>query len=288
MIAELPLVAINVQRGGPSTGLPTKTEQSDLLQALHGRNGESPCIIIAAKSPSDCFATAIEAARLATKYMCPVILLTDGYIANGAEPWLIPDKSAFEEFQIRFSDAAGPEGYLPYDRDEVTLARPWATPGTPELEHRIGGLEKAEGTGNVSYDANNHEHMCRTRAEKVQRAIADVPDAEVRGESSGDLLFVGWGGTYGSLRTATEELQASGLAVSHMHLRHMNPLPANVGDVLKSFKHVVAAELNLGQLRGILRDRFLVDVQGYNKIQGQPFKVQELTEMAKNLLEVSE
>ena len=288
MIAELPLVAINVQRGGPSTGLPTKTEQSDLLQALHGRNGESPCIVIAAKSPSDCFQTAIEASRLATKYMCPVILLTDGYIANGAAPWLIPSKDDFEKFKIRFGGTNGEEGYLPYERDEITLARPWATPGTPELEHRIGGLEKADGTGNVSYDANNHEHMCRTRAEKVQRAVADVPDAEVLGDTSGDLLIVGWGGTYGSLRTTTEALRSEGLSVSHMHLRHMNPLPANVESMLKNFKHVGAAELNLGQLRGILRDRFLVDVQGYNKIQGQPFKVSELIAMAKNILEVSE
>ena len=288
MITELPLVVINVQRGGPSTGLPTKTEQSDLLQALHGRNGESPCIVIAAQSPSDCFRTAIEAARLTTRYMCPVILLTDGYIANGAEPWLIPNKEEFEPIEVRFAGGEQGEAFLPYERDETTLARPWAPPGIPHLEHRIGGLEKAAGTGNVSYDSNNHEWMCKTRAEKVQRAVADIADAEILGESTGDLLLIGWGGTYGSLRTAADELQSEGLKVSHMHLRHLNPMPANVAEVMRSFKHVVCAELNLGQLRGLLRAQFLVDVLGYNKVQGQPFRVSELVEMAKKILEGSE
>jgi len=283
VVAELPLVIVDVQRGGPSTGLPTKTEQADLLQALYGRNGESPCIVVAPATPTDCFEMAIEASRLAIKHMIPVVYLSDGYIANGAEPWKLPDTSTFKPIEANFRTEA--EDYLPYRRDEETLARPWVRPGTAGLEHRLGGLEKQDGTGNVSYDPANHEYMCRIRQEKVDRAQASIPDAEIFGEESGDLLLIGWGGTYGALRTATGKLQAQGLSVSHMHIKYLNPLPQNVEKALKSFKKVVVAELNLGQLRHELRAEFLVDIEGINKIQGQPFSVSELVEQASAMLE---
>ncbi|TNF36804.1 MAG: 2-oxoacid:acceptor oxidoreductase subunit alpha [Deltaproteobacteria bacterium] len=282
IMTELPLVIVNVQRGGPSTGLPTKTEQSDLLQAMYGRNGEAPMPVVAAATPADCFDTAIECVRLATKYMTPVMMLTDGYIANGAEPWRVPDVEELPKIPVQFRTEV--EDFKPYERDVVTLARPWVKVGTPGLEHRIGGLEKAEGSGNVSYDPGNHEHMIRRRAEKVDRIANDIPDAEVIGDTQGDLLIVGWGGTYGALRAATTVLRKRGHKVSHMHLRHVHPMPKNVEPMLRSFGTVVAAELNLGQLRHILRERFLVDVKGLNKVQGQPFMVSEIVSKIEALL----
>jgi 2-oxoglutarate ferredoxin oxidoreductase subunit alpha len=282
LMVELPLIICDVQRGGPSTGLPTKTEQADLLQALFGRHAESPVAVVAAATPSDCFDMAFEAVRLATKYMTPVFLLTDGYIANGAEPWRVPN---FEELpQIPVEFRTDPEGYLPYARNPETLARSWVRPGTPGLEHRIGGLEKGENTGNVSYDPINHERMVKIRAEKIARIAKDVPPAELFGEPTGDLLLVGWGGTYGSIRAATQQLRQRGIAASHLHIRHMNPLPENVEATLRGFKTVAAAELNLGQLRLVLRAKYLVDVHGINKVQGQPFRVDELVERALALL----
>lgn len=283
IMTELPLVIVNVQRGGPSTGLPTKTEQSDLLQAMYGRNGEAPMPVIAAATPADCFTMAIEAVRLATKYMTPVMLLTDGYIANGAEPWKVPDVASLPDLTVNFRTE--PEGFQSYGRNPVTLARPWVRAGTPGLEHRIGGLEKADGSGTVSYDPENHEHMNRIRAEKVARIAADIPDAEVIGDDHGDVLIVGWGGTYGALRAATSVLRKKGHKVSFMHLRHINPMPVNVEPMLKSFRTVVAAELNLGQLRHLLRERYLVDVKGLNKIQGQPFKISEIVKKIEAVLE---
>jgi len=282
VMTELPLVVVNVQRGGPSTGLPTKTEQSDLLQAMFGRNGEAPMPIVAPATPGDCFVMAIEAVRLATKYMTPVFFLSDGYIANGAEPWRIPAVEDLPELSIRYR--TDPEGFMPYLRDEVTLARPWVKPGTPGLEHRIGGLEKAEGSGNVSYGPRNHERMVELRAEKIERIAADIPDAELYGDPAGDLLLVGWGGTWGALRAAAMHLRRRGNKVSHLHIRHLNPLPGNVESVMRSFGTVVAAELNLGQLRHLLRARFLIDVKGYNKIQGQPFKVWEIVDWVEQTL----
>ena len=279
VITELPLVVASIQRGGPSTGLPTKTEQADLNMALFGRNGEAPMPIVAASTPGDCFHTAIEAIRLATKYMTPVFFLSDGYIANGAEPWKIPDVDSLPDLTVTHpTEANSPEGFLPYLRDDETLARPWAIPGTAGLEHRIGGLEKSKDYGNVSYDPANHEYMCKVRAEKVANIANDIPDAEVFGDQSGDVLLVGWGGTYGALHAATMHLRNQGRSVSHVHLRHLNPLPRNVETLLKSFKRVYCCELNLGQLRHYLRGEFLVDVRGINKMQGQPFGVRELVD----------
>ncbi|MFT7580523.1 MAG: 2-oxoglutarate ferredoxin oxidoreductase subunit alpha [Myxococcota bacterium] len=285
-ITELPLVIANIQRGGPSTGLPTKTEQADLLQCMYGRNGEAPCPIIAPATPGDCFYMAIEAVRIATKYMTPVFLLSDGYIANGASPWHIPDVSTLPDIKVHYRTAT--EDFLPYERDATTLARPWVIPGTPGLEHRIGGLEKSDGAGNVSYDPENHEKMIRIRAEKIARIANDMPEPELFGEATGDLLLVGWGGTYGSLRAATKNLQARGRKVSHLHLRHINPLPKSLGDTLRRYKHVAVAELNMGQLRKLLRAEYLLDIQGLNKIQGQPFKVSELIERVETYLDKPE
>ena len=282
IMTELPMVIVDVQRGGPSTGLPTKTEQADLLQAMYGRNGESPMPVLAASTPADCFDTAIEAVRIATKYMTPVMMLTDGYIANGAEPWRVPEEHELPDLKVHFRTEV--EGFKPYLRDEVTLARPWVVAGTPGLEHRIGGLEKADGSGAVSYDSENHEHMIHQRAKKVAGIANDIADADVFGDTTGDLLIVGWGGTFGALRAATTVLRRKGLKVSHMHLRHINPLPKNVGAVLAGFGQVVAAELNLGQLRHILRERYLVDVKGLNRVQGQPFKVSDLVKQLEAFL----
>ncbi|MFO0744429.1 MAG: 2-oxoacid:acceptor oxidoreductase subunit alpha [Myxococcota bacterium] len=276
VMTELPLVVCCVQRGGPSTGLPTKTEQADLFIAVHGRNGEAPVPVIAAATPGDCFAMALEAVRIAVKYMTPVILLTDGYLANGAEPWRIPAVADLPEIAPGFR--TDPVGFKAYARDAETLARPWVRPGTPGLEHRIGGLEKADGSGNVSYDPQNHEKMIQLRAAKVDGIVADIPDAEVYGPPSGDVLLVGWGGTYGSLRAAAVELEARGVSVGHMHLRHLHPMSKNVGPTMAAYKKVVCCELNSGQLRQLLRARFLVDVQGINKVQGQPFKVREIVD----------
>ncbi len=274
VMTELPLVIVNIQRGGPSTGLPTKTEQADLLQAVYGRNGECPVPVIAASTPSDCFETVIEACRIAIKYMTPIFVLTDGYIANGQEPWLIPDVKKLPKIDVSFR--TDPNGYFVYARDEKTLARAWVRPGTRGLEHRIGGLEKDALTGNVSYDPHNHEKMVRTRAEKVARIAQDYPPTRVFGDPSGDLLVVGWGSTYGAIYQAVEQLRAKGKSVSHVHLKHLNPLPRDLGDVLGRFKRVVVPEMNLGQLVKILRSTYLVDAQGINKVQGKPFKVSEL------------
>jgi 2-oxoglutarate ferredoxin oxidoreductase subunit alpha len=280
VMTELPLVIIDVQRGGPSTGLPTKTEQADLLQAMFGRNGECPAAIVAPCSPGDCFAMTLEAVRLATGFMTPVFLLSDGYLANGAEPWLIPNVADLPRMPVHL--ARKPNGthdgkpiFHPYQRDD-RLVRQWAVPGTPGLEHRIGGIEKEDVTGNVSYDPANHEHMVRTRAKKIANIANSIPELEVSGPAEGDVLIVGWGGTYGALLTAAQRCQRQGLKVSHAHLRYLNPMPRNTGDVLKRFKKVLVAELNGGQLRTLLRAAYLVDAQGLNKIQGRPFLVSEV------------
>jgi 2-oxoglutarate ferredoxin oxidoreductase subunit alpha len=278
MMLELPMIVINVQRGGPSTGLPTKTEQSDLLQGMFGRNGESPLPILAPQSPGDCFDVAVEAWRIATECMVPVMILSDGYIANGSEPWLIPQMESLPKITIEHPEAAdSDEPFLPYARDEY-LARPWAVPGTPGLMHRVGGLEKADGTGNVSYDPDNHQHMTDTRAAKVDRIAQRIPPQDVCGDSSGDVLVVSWGGTYGSCHTAVRQCQDAGHRVSHAHVRYLNPLPANLGDLLKSFRTVLVAELNTGQLRLLLRAEFLIDCVGINKVQGKPFSITELVD----------
>jgi 2-oxoglutarate ferredoxin oxidoreductase subunit alpha len=276
VITELPMIVINVQRGGPSTGLPTKTEQADLLQAMFGRNGECPVPIIAASGPADCFDVAQEAWRLAVRYMTPVFLLTDGYIANGSEPWRIPQATSLSKIEVRHP---GPQqngdAFLPYKRDE-RLARPWALPGTPGLEHRIGGLEKQDVTGNVSYDPANHQHMTNTRAKKVANIADDIPPQKLDGPASGDLLVLSWGGTYGACATAVHNVQAQGRAVTHCHLRYLNPLPKELGDILKRFKQVLIPELNMGQLSVIIRSKYLIDAIGQNKVQGKPFSVAEV------------
>ena len=286
VMVELPLVILNIQRAGPSTGMPTKTEQSDLLQVLYGRNGESPVPVIAAARPSDCFDTAYEAARIALKYMTPVFFLSDNSIANGAEPWKIPEASTLPAMTTRFvSNGSNTEEFMPYARDEETLARPWAVPGTPGLEHRIGGLEKQDLTGNVSYDPDNHEKMTRLRDEKVARIANDIPPTEVFGQDGDELLVIGWGGTFGTLRTAVKNKQAEGVPVSHVHLRYLNPLPADLGDIISRYQKVVVAELNLGQIATIIRARYLVDAIGFNKIQGQPFYVYEVESKIDEILE---
>ena len=286
VMVELPLVILNIQRAGPSTGMPTKTEQSDLLQVLYGRNGESPVPVIAASRPSDCFDTAYEAARIALKYMTPVFFLSDNSIANGAEPWKIPDASTLPAMTTRFvSNGSNTEEFMPYARDEETLARSWAVPGTPGLEHRIGGLEKQDLTGNVSYDPDNHEKMTRLRDEKVARIANDIPPTEVFGQDGDELLVIGWGGTFGTLRTAVKNKQAEGVSVSHVHLRYLNPLPADLGDIISRYQKVVVAELNLGQIATIIRARYLVDAIGFNKIQGQPFYVYEVESKIDEILE---
>jgi 2-oxoglutarate ferredoxin oxidoreductase subunit alpha len=276
LMVELPLLIINVQRGGPSTGLPTKTEQADLLQALYGRNGEAPIPVLASSTPSDCFNTVFEAARIALKFMTPVMMLSDGYLGNGSEPWLLPNVTDLPDISTKFR--VDPNNYLPYLRDEATLAREWAIPGTPGLEHRIGGLEKQDKTGNVNYEPENHEKMVHLRAEKVERVANDIPPAKVEGDEKGDLLVVGWGGTYGAIRSAVEAKRAEGKSVSHLHLRYVNPLQKNVGEILYNFKHVLVPEINMGQLIKVLRSKYLVPAVGLNKVQGQPFKSSEIEE----------
>ena len=273
-MVELPLVIVDIQRGGPSTGLPTKTEQADLFQALFGRNSEAPVPVVAASSPGDCFWVALEASRIALKYMVPVILLSDGYLANGAEPWRIPEVKDLPEMKVSFR--TDPAGFRPYEREPHTLARPWALPGTPGLEHRVGGLEKADGTGNISYDPLNHERMVHLRAEKVEAIAADVPDVVPAGDPDGDLLIVGWGSTYGAITAALRAAREKGRRVGHVHLRHLNPLPRNLGEVLKRYRKVLVPELNLGQLHWVLRAKYLVDTVSYAKVQGKPFKQSEL------------
>lgn len=280
-ITELPVIIINVQRGGPSTGLPTKTEQADLLQAMFGRNGECPLPVVASNSPADCFDTAIEAVRIAIKYCTPVLVLSDGYIANGAEPWNVPMVDSLPDLKVGFAPTDEP--YVTYKRDPETLARKQAIPGQVGLEHRIGGLEKNE-EGSVSYDSENHEKMCELRRDKVQRIADSLPPCEVQGKKSGKLLLLGWGGTYGAIMSATTELQSEGLDVSSLHLRHLNPLPNDLEKILKSFDRVLVPELNHGQLLMLIRSRYLVDAIGFNKMQGKPFTVKEIKAKVNELL----
>ncbi|MBD3265257.1 2-oxoacid:acceptor oxidoreductase subunit alpha [bacterium] len=282
VMLELPCIIVNVQRGGPSTGLPTKTEQADLLQAMFGRNGECPMPVLAAKTPADCFDTAIEAARLALKFMTPVVLLTDGYIANGAQPWKIPETSALPAIDVQYYTEG--ENFQPYARNE-RLARPWAVPGTQNLQHRIGGLEKQHITGNVSYDADNHEYMVKLRQEKIDGIQNDIPPVDVLGDKNADLLVVGWGSTYGAITTAVEKANQEGKPVACVHLTHLNPFPKNLGDVLSQYKKILIPEMNLGQLRHLIRARYLVDAQGWNKVKGRPFQVNEIYEAIQKTLE---
>jgi len=284
---ELPLIVVDVQRGGPSTGLPTKTEQSDLLQAMYGRNGDCPLAVIAACTPGDCFDMAIEAVRIATKYMTPVLLLTDGFLANSAEPWKIPDVTAIKPFPVQFRRS--PDGFHPFVRDPQTLARAWAVPGTPGLEHRIGGIEKDYNSGNISYDPDNHHKMTKVRAAKIAGIADDIPLQKVeQGDDSGDLVVVGWGSTYGAIAQAVLGARKSGLQVSHVHIRYMNPMPKNLGELLRGFKRVVVPEMNNGMLVKVLRAEYLVDAQGFNKISGQPFKIAEIEAEIRRQLSASE
>ena len=282
--AELPLIVVNSQRAGPSTGMPTKTEQSDLHQAVFGRNADSPLVVVASRSPSDCFDVAIEAVRLSVKYMTPVILLTDGYIGNAAEPWLIPDFESFESFPVEFR--TDPEGYQPFLRDEKTLARPWATPGTPGLEHRIGGLEKDFDTGHISYDSANHQRMTEIRVAKINGIADDIPLQTVEeGDDKGEMAVVGWGSTFGPINRAVSALRDEGGKVSHIHIRHIWPLPKNLGDLLEGFDQVLVPELNKGQLSTVLRSQYLTDAQTLSKVSGQPFKISEIEAAIRDRLE---
>ncbi len=274
IMTELPLVIVNSQRGGPSTGLPTKTEQSDLYQAVYGRNGDAPMPVIAARSPADAFDCAIEAVRIAVQYMTPVMLLTDGYIANAAEPWKVPDMSGYEPFPVEFLDHVPEGGFLPYSRD-ANLKRPWVRPGTPGLLHRIGGIEKQIGTGNIEYGPENHQAMTDIRKDKIDRIA--VPDQGVElGETSGKLVVVGWGSTFGPIHQAVRRARRRGLDVAHVHIRHIWPMPANLGDLLGSYEHILVPEMNTGQLKTVLRDQFLVDAKPLNKVSGQPFRIAEI------------
>jgi 2-oxoglutarate/2-oxoacid ferredoxin oxidoreductase subunit alpha len=284
--AELPMVIFDIQRGGPSTGLPTKTEQADLMQALYGRNSESPVVVIAPCTPGDCFYIAYEAVRIAVKYMVPVMVLSDCYLANGSEPWLIPDVKTLPDIPIKFRTEV--EGFFPYLRDPATLARPWVRPGTPGLEHRIGGIEKQDVTGNISYDPENHDHMVRTRAEKVRRVAQEIPPTTINGPATGDVLVVGWGGTYGAITAAVEEAQMEGKAVAAVHLRHLNPLPPDLGQILRQYRRVLVPEINSGQLVRVLRAEYLVDAVGYNRVSGMPLASQDLLEAIHQLLEAKQ
>ncbi|HEU5195009.1 MAG TPA: 2-oxoacid:acceptor oxidoreductase subunit alpha [Methylomirabilota bacterium] len=272
--AELPLVILNIQRAGPSTGMPTKTEQADLMQALYGRNSESPLVVLAPATPGDCFYVAYEAVRIAVKYMVPVMVLSDGFLANGSEPWLIPDPTTLPPIDISYR--AEKEGFFPYLRDPATLARPWVRPGTPGLEHRIGGLEKQDVTGNISYDPENHDHMVKTRAEKVRRVAQEIPPTSINGPATGDVLVVGWGGTYGAITAAVERAQADGKSVASIHLRHMNPLPPDLGHILREYRKVLVPEINSGQLVRVLRAEYLVDAVGFNRVRGLPLASEEI------------
>jgi 2-oxoglutarate ferredoxin oxidoreductase subunit alpha len=288
---ELPLIVVDVQRSGPSTGMPTKTEQADLLMALFGRNGESPVPVVAAASPSDCFFAAIEAARIAVTYRTPVVLLSDGYLGNGSEPWRIPDVADLPDLSAAFSFATqetqrnGDGAFQPFKRDPQTLARPWAVPGTPGLEHRVGGIEKADGSGDISYDPDNHDLMVRTRQAKVDGIAASIPPLEVD-DPDGDakVLVLGWGGTYGSIGAGVRQVRRAGRKVAQAHLRHLNPFPANLGEVLHHYDKVVVPEINLGQLALLLRGKFLVDVISYNKVRGLPFQAAELAEVIEEVI----
>ena len=282
VVMELPMLVVNVQRGGPSTGLPTKTEQADLLEVLFGRNGESPIPVLAPATPVECFNMTIEACRIAIRYMTPVFLLSDGYVANNSEPWKIPDPVLIEPIEANFH--TDPEGYQPYMRDEKTLARPWVIPGTPGMEHRIGGLGKQDVTGNVSYAPEDHEHIIRTRAQKIAGIADYIPELEVTGPEQGDLLVLGWGGTYGAIRAAVEQVQGEGLEVARAHLRYLNPLPRNLGNVLGRYKQILVPELNLGQLAFLLQGHFPVRVIKLNKVQGRPFQIREVADKIREVL----
>ena len=285
VMTELPMVIINVQRGGPSTGLPTKTEQADLNQALYGRNGEAPIPLIAASTPGDCFYAAYEASRIALKYMTPVVLLSDGYLANGSEPWKIPNVKDLEPIDVKFAKGSkSKDNFLPYERDNKTLSRPWAIPGTPGLEHRVGGLEKAENTGHVSYDPDNHQRMVELRQEKVNRIQDDIAKTEVYGDNNGDVLIVSWGGTYGSCRSAVETLHEDGKSVSHIHLRWISPLPKDLGEIIIKFKNVLVPEINMGQLIKLLRAEYLVDAKGLNQVTGRPISATRIIENVNQLI----
>jgi 2-oxoglutarate ferredoxin oxidoreductase subunit alpha len=284
VMTELPLLVIDVQRGGPSTGLPTKTEQADLLQAVYGRNSEAPVCVVAAATPGDCFYMTIEAVRLALKYMCPVFLLTDGYLANGAEPWPIPDVASLPKIPVSFR--TDPEGFHPFLRDPQTLSRPWAIPGTPGLTHRIGGLEKDFESGHISYNPDNHEKMVKTRAAKIAGIANDIPEQKIEvGVDRGKLLVLGWGSTYGAIREAVQRCRDRGLDVSHAHVRHLNPFPKNLGELLRRFDRVLVPELNNGQLVKLIRSQYLVPAESLPKIQGQPFKIAELEEKIRQAME---
>ena len=285
IITELPLVVVNVQRGGPSTGLPTKTEQSDLNQALYGRNGEAPMPVIAAATPGDCFYAAYDACRIALKYMTPVMLLSDGYLANGSEPWKIPAMNDLDEIDVTFAHEKNSDGeFLPYLRDEETLSRPWAIPGTPGLEHRLGGIEKAENTGHVSYDPENHHRMVELRQEKVNRIQQDIAPTDVFGDDHGEMLVLSWGGTYGACRSAVETLHEEGKKVSHAHLRWISPLPKDLGEIIIGFKNVLVPEINLGQLLRLIRSEYLVDAQGLNLVRGRPIGASTIMETVNKTL----
>jgi 2-oxoglutarate/2-oxoacid ferredoxin oxidoreductase subunit alpha len=283
VMVELPVVIVNVQRAGPSTGMPTKNEQSDLLQAMYGRNGDAPLPIVAPATPAECFDYAIEACRIALKYMTPVVYLSDAFLATGSEPWRIPEPSDLPDISVpNHTDAAT---FRPYERDPDTLSRPWALPGTPGMEHRIGGLEKADVTGQISYDPDNHQRMTDLRARKIAGIADDIPRLDVHGPERGDLLILGWGSTYGALRTAVERLQRGGSAVAHAHLRHLNPFPRDTGEVLSRYRRVLIPEINTGQLRLLIRGRYLVDAVGLNQVRGKPFPVPEVVKAARLLLD---
>ena len=286
VMAELPIVIINVQRGGPSTGLPTKTEQSDLMQAMYGRNGEAPVPVLASATPGDCFFAAYEACRIAVKYMTPVVLLTDGYLANGSEPWQVPKVDDLPDFDVSFADESNlADGqFLSYSRDKKTLARPWAIPGTPGLEHRIGGIETEDLTGNVSYDPDNHHYMVETRAKKVDAIANEIASSEIFGSKNGDLLILSWGGTKGACRSATEALKADGKKVGHLHLRWINPFPKDLGEKLIKFKNILIPEINYGQLIKLIRAEFLVDAQGLNQVRGKPISSADIQEASNKLI----
>ena len=282
VMVELPLVVIDVQRAGPSTGMPTKTEQSDLLQALFGRNGDSPIPVVAPATPAECFDYAIEAWRIALRHMTPVVYLSDAFLATGSEPWRIPELDALPD--LRVPNRTDRAGFYPYERDPETLARPWAVPGTPGLEHRIGGLEKLDILGTISYDPDNHHRMQQLRAEKVARIARDIPPLDVFGPLEGELLILGWGSTYGAIRSAVERLQDTGRKVAHAHLRHLNPFPTNTGDVVRAYDRVLIPEINMGQLRMLIRSMFLVDAEGFNLVRGKPFTISEILAKAEQVL----
>ena len=283
LICELPIVIVNFQRGGPSTGLPTKAEQSDLLQCMYGRNGESPCAIIAAATPADCFGMAIEAFRLAVETMSPVFLMCDGYLSISSEPWRIPDPDDLPTIEV--THHKDPETFKPYNRNPETLARPWALPGTPGLEHRIGGLEKQDGSGNVSYIPDDHQHMVDTRAAKIARIADRIPEQDVFGPDWGDLLVVGWGSTYGAIRSAVRRAQAKGQKVAHAHIKYLNPFPRNLGDLLLKYDKILVPELNMGQLSKLFDQQFPLKVISYPKVVGQPFKIADITSKIDEVLE---